>query len=66
MLTHHEIIDRIAQQIVLVITQLCKESKLRIHPNLRPPSFSFTYSFKFTYFCIVDVWTLEEEFYLRK
>ena len=33
-LTHHEIIDRIAQQIVLVITQVWKESKLWIHPNL--------------------------------
>ena len=33
-LTHHEIIDRIAQQIVLVITQVWKESKLWIDPNL--------------------------------
>ena len=33
-LTHYEIIDRIAQQIVLVITQVWKESKLWIHPNL--------------------------------
>ena len=63
-LTHHKIIDRITQQIVLVITQVCKESKLWIHPNLRP-SFSFTYSFEFTYFCIVDAWTLEKEFYLK-
>ena len=46
-LTHHEIIDRIAQQIVL--TQVYKESKLWIHPNLRLPSFSFSYSFKFAY-----------------
>ena len=54
-LTHHEIIDRIAQQIMLVITQVCEESKLWIHSNLRRPSFSFTYSFKFIYFCILDV-----------
>ena len=27
-LTHHEIIDRIVEQIVLVTTQVCKESKL--------------------------------------
>ena len=30
-----------------------KESKLWIHPNLKWPSFSFTYPFKFTYFCTV-------------
>ena len=54
-LTHHGIIDHIAQQIVSVITQVCKESKLWIHPNLRSSNFSFTYSFKFIYFCIVDV-----------
>ena len=65
-LDHHEIIDCIAQQIVLVIDQVCKESKLWIHPNLRGPSFLFTYSFKFTYFYIVDVWTLENEFFIRK
>ena len=46
-LTHHGIIDHIAQQIVSVITQVCKESKLWIHPNLRSSNFSFTYSFKF-------------------
>ena len=33
-LTHHKIIDRIAEQIMLVITQVCKESKSSIHPNL--------------------------------
>ena len=53
-LTHHEIIDRIAEQIMLVITQVRKESKLWIHPSLRRPSLSFTYLFKFTYYCIVD------------
>ena len=52
-LTHHEIFDRITEQIEPVITQVCKESKLWIHPNLRRPSFSFTYSFTFTYFSIV-------------
>ena len=50
-LSHHEIIDRIAEQTALVIIQVSKESKLRIHPNLRKPRFSFTYSFKFTYKC---------------
>ena len=52
-LTHHEIIDRIAEQTALVIIQVSKESKLRIHPNLRWPRFSFTYSHKFTYTCFV-------------
>ena len=52
-LTHHEIIDRIAEQTVSVIVQVRKESKLSIHPNLRRPRFSFTYSFKFTYKCFV-------------
>ena len=42
MLTHHEIIDRIAEQIVLVITQVCKESKLWIHPKLHRSSLPFT------------------------
>ena len=57
-LTHHEIIDGIAEEVVLV----CKESKLWIHPNLLRPNFSFTYSSKFTYFCIVDRGTLKNEF----
>ena len=52
-LTHHEIIDRIAEQTASVIIQVSKESKLRIHRNLGRPSFSFTYSFKFTYKCFV-------------
>ena len=42
-LTHDEMTDRIAEQIVSVITQLHKESKLWIHPNIRWLSFSFTY-----------------------
>ena len=46
-LTHHEVIDRIAQQIAFVISQMCKESKLWIHLNLRGPSFTFTYSLTF-------------------
>ena len=60
--THHEIIDCIAEKIESVITQVCKETKLWIYPNLRRPNFSFTDSFKFTYFCIVDIWTLKKEF----
>ena len=48
--THHEI--RHCRNIVPVITQVCKETKLWIDPNLRWPNFSFTYSFKFIYFCI--------------
>ena len=34
-LTPHEIVDRIAEQIVLVITQVCKELKFPIRLNLR-------------------------------
>ena len=48
-LTHHEIIDRIAEQTASMVIQVSIESRLRIHPNLRRPRFSFTYSFKFTY-----------------
>ena len=48
-LNDHVIIDCIAEQIESMITQVCKESKLWILPNLRRPSFSFTYSFNFTY-----------------
>ena len=33
-LTHHEI-NRNSEQIVSVITQVCKETKLWIHSNLR-------------------------------
>ena len=49
-LTHHEIIDRIAEQTASVIIQV-RKSKLRIHSNLRRLHLSFTYSFKFTYKC---------------
>ena len=56
----HEIIDYIAEK-MSVITQVCKETKLWIHPNLRRPNFSFTYSLKFTYFCNVDIWTLKKK-----
>ena len=46
--------SRIAEQTPLVIIQVRKESKLRIHPNLRRPRFSFTYSFKkYTHKCFV-------------
>ena len=61
-LTNHEIIDRIVEQIQSMLTQVCKESKFWIHPNLRWPSYSFTYLFTFTYFCIVHMQTLKEEF----
>ena len=42
-LTHYEIIDRTAEQTASVIIQVSKESRLKIHPNLRMPRFSFTY-----------------------
>ena len=48
-LTHHEIIDQIAEQIMSV----CNESKLWIHRHLRRSNFSFNYSSMFTYFCTV-------------
>ena len=54
-LTHHEIIDRTVEQTVAVIIQVSIESKLRIHPNLRRPRFSFTYSFRFTYKYLVKL-----------
>ena len=54
-LTHHEIIDCIAEQTALVIIQVSKESKLMIHSNLRRPRFSFTHSFKFIYKCFVKL-----------
>ena len=52
-LTYYEIIDCIAEQTVSMIIQMSKESKLRIHPNLRRTRFSFTYPFKFTFKCFV-------------
>ena len=61
-LNRHNIVNCISENVVSVIAQVCKETKLRIHSNLRRPNFSFTYSFKFTYFCIVDIWTLEKNF----
>ena len=42
-LTNHELIDRIAKQTASVIIQISKESKLKIHLNLRRPRFSFSY-----------------------
>ena len=50
--------DRIAEETESVITQVCKELKFWIHPNLRRPSVSLTYSFKFTYFCIIYIYML--------
>ena len=61
-LTHHEIIDRIAEQVKSVITQVCKELKLWIHPNLQGPRFSFTYSLKFTYFLLFLCTPYKKEF----
>ena len=63
-LTHHEIHN--CRKLVSVTTQVCKETKLLIHSNLQTPNISFTYSFKFTYFCIVDIWALKKGFcYIR-
>ena len=45
--THHDIIVCVAEETASVIIQVSKESKLRIHPNLRSPRFSFIYAFKF-------------------
>ena len=65
-LTHYEYADRIAEQIESVITQMHKQSKLWIHRNFNEPGFSLAFSFKFTYFCIVDIWTLKKGFFKRK
>ena len=42
-LTRDEIIDCIAEKNMSVITQVCKETKLWIDPNLRQSDLSFTY-----------------------
>ena len=42
-LAYHEIIDRISEQSESVISQVCKESKLWIHPSLRWPRLSLYY-----------------------
>ena len=60
-LTDHKIVDRDAEQSESAIPQVCKESKLWIHPNLWRPSFLFTYSFKLTYFAIIYI-DLKKEF----
>ena len=52
-LTHCEITDCITEQTGLVITQVCKESKLWVYLDLWQPCFSFTYTFKLTYKCFV-------------
>ena len=54
LLTDHEIIDRMVGQIESVITQLCKESKLRIHANLRRPGFSIIFHL-ISFFCAVGI-----------
>ena len=51
-----------AEETESVITQLYKESKLWVHSKLQQiccTSFSLTFSFKFTYICIVDTWPLK-------
>ena len=65
-LTHHESIDCIAEKIVSVTTRVCNETKLWIHSNLRRPRFSFAYSYKLSYFCIIEKWTLEKWILLKK
>ena len=52
-LTHHEIIDRTAEETAPVIIQVSKKSILRIHPSLRRLRSSFTYSFTFPYKCLL-------------
>ena len=52
---------KVAEQIVSVILQVCKGSKLWIHRNLWLPEYLFTYSFKFIYF-IVYLWSLKNNF----
>ena len=67
-LTHHGIIDCTPHKIVSVIVQMCKETKLWIHPTLHRLNFSFTYSFKFTYIDLmyIDIWTLKKDILLKK
>ena len=54
-LSHHEIIDCMAEQIDSVITHLGKYWKLWLKIYSK-------YSKKFTYFYIADIWTLKKEF----
>ena len=54
-LTHHEIIDHIAEQIEPMIPQVRKKTKLRIHPNWRRSSLSYSYSFKLACFSILYI-----------
>ena len=61
-LTPHKITDHIAEQIVLVITRVRKESM----SSSELTAVNFTYLFKFNYFYFVDVWTLKKECCLRK
>ena len=37
-----------------------------IRSNLQWRNFSFTYSTKFSYFCIADIWTSKKKFLLKK
>ena len=51
-----------AEQIALVITQVRKESKLWIHPNLQRPSFSLMFLLKFFSSSIEDIRALKRDF----
>ena len=42
-LTHHETIDSMAEQIESMIIQVCKKSELRVHPNLQQTTFSLLF-----------------------
>ena len=53
-LTHQEIIGRIEEKIVSMISQVCKKSKLWIHP--------YGFIHKFTYISIVDIGPQKKEF----
>ena len=62
-LTRHEISDRTAEQIVLVIIRMCCKESMS---SSELTAVKCNYLFKFTYFCFVDVCTLKKEFCLRK
>ena len=61
-LIHHEIIDHMPEQTESAITKANKKSKFWVHPILELTIFSLTFSFKFSYICIVDIWTLKGSF----
>ena len=59
-LTHHEIIDRTTEQIVLVVTQ-----RIKIVDSSELTAAKFVI-YLFTYFVDVHAWTLKKELSLRK